>query len=71
MATTLATIATAHTFVLPVSHGLLFRQPRSVCDGTDAATSVSPNLMHCRICPTAAPLERAPKVNVAFARRPR
>jgi len=48
MATTLA-IATAHTFVLPVSHGLLFRQPRSSCDGADAAASVSPNLMHCQI----------------------
>ncbi len=28
MATTFATIATAHAFVLTVSHGLLFRQPR-------------------------------------------
>jgi hypothetical protein len=28
MATTTLAIATAHAFVLTVSHGLLFRQPR-------------------------------------------
>ena len=49
VATTTFAIATAHAFVLPVSHGLLFRQPRSSCDGTRAAASVSPNFTHCQI----------------------
>jgi hypothetical protein len=38
MATTL-TVTTAHTFVLTVSHGLLFRNPLTG-DGTDAAASL-------------------------------
>jgi hypothetical protein len=32
-------VTTAHTFVLTVSHGLLFRQPLYICNGTFAAAS--------------------------------
>ncbi len=56
MATTLVTITTAHAFVLTVSHGLLFRQPRY-----HATALMPPLLFH--------PISRTAKFDPRAARR--